>query len=133
MNLDLPDAALFSMDEPPRSMDEPKLASGGVLEVCMDDNMLAAEHHKELEHINDRKSWRKTVLNETEPAEACQATHDADVGNESGNEGRIGGALQKPAAKKPADSEQMLQDVSTDDAQSKNNVLPFKRHRAPRL
>lgn len=131
MNLDLPDAALFSMDDPSRSTDDPKPAPGGVMEVCMDDNMLAVEQKKkELQSINNKDSSSQHV---NAIAKIGQATNDTAGVGDMGTEGMTDDAQQKTAAKKAADSDRMLQDESTADAQPKNNVLPFKRHRAPRL
>lgn len=131
MNLDLPDAALFSMDDPSSSTDDPKPAPGGVLEVCMDDNTLAAEQQKEVESTNDEDTLRQNVVNEIGSAKMGRVTNN--TAGDVRTEGMTDDAVQKSAAKTAADSDDMLRDTSTADAQPKNNVLPFKRHRAPRL
>lgn len=133
--MDLPDAALFSMDDPARSTD--KVAPGGVMEVTMDDNMLAAEqqtHAEDMEQINDWDSLRQTIVDDIGVENMDKAT-DVGVQNDVGNEGMIDAALQKPAVKKAADNTKVLQDESKADVQgpSKGNVVPFKRQSAPRL
>ena len=133
MNLDLPDAALFSMDDPAKYTDDSKPAPGGVMEVCRDDNMLTAEQHKEKESTNDGDSLHGHVVNENGSTKVDKVTNDtngADVGIKGMTDDD---AMHESAAKNVADSDNMLQNASTADAQPKNNVLPFKRHRAPRL
>ena len=134
MNMDLPDAALFSMDDPARSTD--KVAPGGVMEVTMDDNMLAAEqqtHAEDMEQISDWDSLRQTIVDDIGVEKMDKATDV--VQNDVGNEGMIDAALQNPAVKKASDNTTVLQDASKADVQgpSKGNVVPFKRQSAPRL
>ena len=138
MNMDLPDAALFSMDDPAKSTGDAKLAPGGVLEVSMGDNMLAAEqqnHAQDMESINDRDSLHRAIVGEISTDNMSKIMNDDVKGGDVENKGMNNAALQKSAAKKAADGHNTLQNASGDDVQgsSKGNVVPFKRHRAPRL
>lgn len=138
MNMDLPDAALFSMDNPAKSTDDSKLAPGGVLEVAMSDNMLAAEQQNYAQHVetlNDCDSLRQAIAGETSTEDMSTAMHDGIKAGDGDSKGVTGAALQKPAAKKAAVSDSLLQNVSGNDVQGSpaGNVVPFKRKRAPRM
>ena len=142
MNMDLPDAALFSMDDPAKSTGDSKLAPGGVLEVSMGDNMLAAEqqnHAQDMETINDWESLRQAMVGEFSTDNMIKATNGDVKAGDVDNNGVTDAALQNSAAKKAADSVKMLQNApkyaSGNDVQGspKGNVVPFKRQRAPRL
>lgn len=138
VNMDLPDAALFSLDEPAKSTDDPQLAPGGVLEVSMNDNMLAAEqqsHAPEMEDIHDWDSLRQAIVHEISPDNMSKAENDEVKAGASGKEGMTDASLQKSAIEKAAQNKSVLQDASAADLQAspKGNVVPFNRQRAPRL
>ena len=138
VNMDLPDAALFSLDDPAKSTDDPQLAPGGVLEVSMNDNMLAAEqqnHAPEMANIQDCDSLRQAIADEISPDIMSKADNDEVKAGVIGEEGMSDAALQKSAVEKAAQNKSMLQDASAADLQAslKGNVVPFKRQSAPRL
>lgn len=138
VNMDLPDAALFSLDDPAKSTDDPQLAPGGVLEVSMNDNMLAAEqqnHAPETENIHDWDSLRQAIVHEISSDNTSKAEIDEVKVGDIGEEGMTDAALQKSAAEKAAQNKSVLQDASAADLQAspRGNVVPFKRQSAPRL
>ena len=140
MTMDLPDAALFSMDDPGASTDDPKLAPGGVLEVFRNDNMLFADQqssHKKTNDNDDLVHLRKAI----EDGVVTESSHGAmNDGMKDGKgmkdgEGMNKDSLLTSAANKAADDNKMLQDDSRAGSQGppKNNVVPFKRQKAPRF
>lgn len=137
MNMDLPDAALFSIDDPAKFTDDSKLAPGGVLEVSMNDNMLAAEqqNHADMEAIDDWDSLRQAIVSEVSTDNMSKATNNEVKAGDVDFEGMTDAALEKSAAKSAADDDKLLQNASGNDVQGspKGNVLPFKRQKAPRL
>lgn len=138
VNMDLPDAALFSFDDPAKSTDDPQLAPGGVLEVSMNDNVLAAEqqnHAPEMENIHDWDSLRQAIVDEISSDNTSKAEINEVNAGDIAEEGMTDAALQKSAAEKAAQNKSVLQDASAADLQAspRGNVVPFKRQSAPRL
>lgn len=138
VNMDLPDAALFSWDDPAKATDDPQLSPGGALEVSLNDNMLAAEQQNqapEMEITLDWDSLRQAIVDVTSPDNMSKTEIDEVKAGDTGKEGMTDAALQKSAVEKAAQSNNVLQDASAADLQAspKGNVVPFKRQSAPRL
>ena len=134
MIMDLPDAALFSMDVPSSSTDDPKLAPGGVLEVSRNENVLFADQQTSFKKTHDNDDLallRQAVVGGIGNENSDGATND---GIKDGK-GMSRDSLVKSAADKAGDETKVLQDESRTGTQGrpKNNVVPFKRQKAPRF
>lgn len=134
MTMDLPDAALFSMDDPTPSTDDPKLAPGGVLEVARNENVLFADQQsslKKTDESDDLVRLRKAIV----VGVVTESSHGATNDGMKDGKGMNNDSLLKSAANKAADDSKVLQDDSWAGSQGppKNNVVPFKRQKAPRF
>ena len=137
MNMELPNAALFSMDDPAKPKGDPKLAPGGVLEVAMDENMLAAEqqNHANMKTTNDWDGLRRSIVGELNIDNMSRPMNDDVKAGDVDCKRVPTAALHNLAVKTGADSDKLLKNASGNDVQSspKGNVVPFKRQRAPRM
>ena len=123
MTMDLPDAALFSMDDPKISSIDPKLSAGGVMEVSLDDNMLLAEQHSSSKKMNSN-SGSDVLDTKDKRKEGTEAGEDMGV----------------PALDKAADISTTAEDKNRSQEESsvsvrtppRNNVVPFRRQQVPR-
>ena len=102
MQMDLPDAALFNIDDPAKTLDDFELAPGGVMEKSTGDSILMAEQQSKAKKRDARDDWgglHNGLHNDLSTVADSEVTDDG--------------------------SRASLQAIP------KNSVVPFQRHRVP--
>ena len=135
MSMELPDQALFSMDQP-APVDHPKLAPGGVMSIARDDNALSAQQEGPVS--DDWTPLRNAIFDAGETGKQTNAMNDRT--NECTTDGNDVKAKKEVKALESASAAEPDENHHNEHVQpqieakepSKNNVVPFFRPKVPR-
>ncbi len=135
MSMELPDQALFSMDQP-APVDHPKLAPGGVMSIARDDNALSAQQEGPVS--DDWTPLRKAIFDAGETGKHMNAMNDrtnecTTDGNDVKTQKEVK-AIKSANAAEPDENDhnEHIQPQIEAKGPSRNNVVPFFRPKVPR-